>query len=101
MTKKQQFLSESAKIRKLARSENLILKSNPHADEEMAKDNIFLADRMRVLKSGYVVKVENHTFELRYNMEGLDCDSGPICLVVEMFEMQHTLSIVTGWRIKK
>jgi hypothetical protein len=71
-----------------------VLLSEPHAVDEMEKDDLDMGDALHVLRAGVVREPEWENGEWRYHVET------PRMTFIIAFESETTLIIVTAWRKK-
>jgi len=96
------FENEASRLRKLARSPNVLIGWTDHAEVERNKDEIAKIDVHNMLKRCSVSNVEDADGEIGWRAEGTDIDGRRIAAIVIAYEDDQNpeIKIVTTWAKK-
>jgi hypothetical protein len=95
------FENEAGRLRKLARSRDVLFFYSDHAVAELNKDGIFKITVENMLRKCRVTNVEESDGETSWRAEGTDNDGRRIVVVVIAYEdPPKEIKVITGWAHK-
>lgn len=93
--KQNSLLRETSVLREVMSSPGYRIRYTSHALEEMGNDNIINADIIAVLEKGKVTWIENKK-DVLWHVEGKDCDSRRVRLVISVNNDVVIVKIITA-----
>jgi hypothetical protein len=89
------FESEAGRLRRLAQSSEVVFVYRPHAEKEMANDNLFKIDVENMLRRCSVVNVEDSEGEEAWRAYGSDGDGRKFFAIVVPYEDDPSVKVIT------